>query len=101
MDGASSMTSYTGSRSLVAGRTNQGRVVRTVRELFLATAVYGMVGWIYVAICSLAAPATLPLPLTHLLPWLREDTSGVLSFIVSFVCFSAYRMTAGRKGTSR
>jgi hypothetical protein len=35
----------------------------------------------------------LALPLTHLLPHLREDTSGVLSFIISFLAFIAYRMT--------
>jgi len=40
-----------------------------------------MAGWIYVALCSLTAPQTLSLPLTHVLPYLREDTAGVASFI--------------------
>jgi hypothetical protein len=76
----------------VSGST-RGRGVRIVREISLALAVYGMAGWIYVSICALIAPQTLALPLTHLLPSLREDTSGVLSFIVSFLGFISYRMT--------
>lgn len=70
-----------------------GRGVKVVREISLALAIYGMAGWIYVGLCALVAPATLALPLTHLMPSLREDTSGVLSFIVSFIGFISYRMT--------
>ena len=66
---------------------------RCVREISLALAVYGMAGWIYVGLCALVAPATLELPLTHLMPSLREDTAGVLSFIVSFLGFLSYRIT--------
>jgi hypothetical protein len=66
---------------------------RIVREISLALAVYGMAGWIYVAICALAAPQTLALPLTHLLPHLREDTSGVLAFLISLLGFISYRLT--------
>ncbi len=69
------------------------RGVKVVREVSLALAVYGMAGWIYVGLCALVAPETLALPLTHLLPSLREDTAGVLSFIVSFLGFISYRIT--------
>lgn len=69
-----------------------GRGVKVVREVSLALAVYGMAGWIYVGLCALVAPQTLALPLTHLVPALREDTAGVLSFIVSFVGFVSYRI---------
>jgi hypothetical protein len=75
------------------GGPARGRGVRIVREISLALAVYGMAGWIYVSVCALVAPQTLALPLTHLLPSLREDTSGVLSFIVSFLGFISYRVT--------
>jgi hypothetical protein len=51
-----------------------------------------MAGWIYVALCSLT-PQTLSLPLTHVLPYLREDTAGVASFILSFLGFVCYRVT--------
>jgi hypothetical protein len=70
-----------------------GRGIKIVREVSLALAIYGMLGWIYVGICALVAPYTLALPLTHLLPHLREDTSGVLSFIISFLAFVTYRLT--------
>jgi hypothetical protein len=70
-----------------------GRGVKVIREVSLALAVYGMAGWVYVGLCALAAPQTLALPLTHLVPSLREDTAGVLSFIVSFLGFISYRIT--------
>ncbi len=77
----------------MSGPARGGWGVKAVRELSLALAVYGMAGWIYVGICALVAPQTLALPLTHLMPWLREDTSGVISFMVSFLGFICYRMT--------
>lgn len=70
-----------------------GRAVKMVREVSLALALYGMAGWVYVGLCALLAPQTLTLPLTHLAPSLREDTAGVLSFIVSFLGFVSYRIT--------
>jgi hypothetical protein len=79
------------SEAEAAVQTSRGRKI--VREVSLALAIYGMAGWIYVGICALVAPQTLALPLTHLLPHLREDTSGAISFIVSFVGFVSYRLT--------
>lgn len=72
---------------------SRSRGVQAFRQLSLAVAIYGMAVWIYVAICSLVVPDTLALPLTHLLPGLREDTSGVISFIISFLGFVSYRIT--------
>ncbi|MGO9780192.1 MAG: hypothetical protein ACLPQY_10570 [Streptosporangiaceae bacterium] len=72
---------------------HQSRSRRVLRELSLAVALYGMAGWVYVALCSLTAPQTLSLPLTHVLPYLREDTAGVASFILSFLGFVCYRVT--------
>jgi len=71
---------------------NRSRGLKALTELSLSLAVYGMVGWVYVAILGLVAPNTLHLPLTHLLPHLREDTSGVISFIISFIGFVIYRI---------
>ncbi len=70
---------------------NRSRGVRILTALSFALAIYGMVGWIYVAICGLVASNTLYLPLTHLFPHLREDTAGAISFIVSFIAFVVYR----------
>jgi hypothetical protein len=80
------------STGTAARPTRGGRRVKVVREVSLALAVYGMAGWIYVGLCALVAPQTLALPLTHLIPVLREDTAGVLSFIVSFAGFVSYRI---------
>lgn len=66
---------------------------RLIKEFSLAVTVYGMITWVYVAICALVAPSSLALPLTHLLPYLREDTSGALSFGLSFVGFVTYRLS--------
>jgi hypothetical protein len=93
MDILCMVTSQPGSGTATRGTANHSRGVKAVRELSLAIALYGLAGWIYVAICSLAAPDTLVLPLTHLVPWLREDTSGVISFILSFLGFLTYRVT--------
>lgn len=81
-----------------APATYRGWSATALREVSLAIAIYGMIGWVYVAVCALTAPDTLALPLTHLVPWLREDTSGVISFVLSFAGFVTYRMTrpAGR-----
>jgi hypothetical protein len=86
-------TSVPAGSSAVSGAARGGWGIKAVREISLALALYGMAGWIYVGICALVAPQTLALPLTHLLPPLREDTSGVLSFIISFLGFISYRMT--------
>lgn len=81
-----------GSRKTAGRSTDRGLGIKILAALSLSVAVYGMVEWIYVAVCSLLAPGTLPLPLTHLLPFLREDTSGVLSFVLSFFSFAIYQL---------
>jgi hypothetical protein len=81
------------SAATAASPVRGGRGIKVVREVSLALAIYGMVGWIYVGLCALVAPQTLALPLTHLVPSLREDTAGALSFVVSFLGFIAYRIT--------
>jgi hypothetical protein len=93
MDAASGMASRPDSGRAVEIPAGHRWEIKILRQLSLAIAIYGMVEWIYVAICSLTAPDTLALPLTHLLPWLREDTSGAISFVLSFAGFVTYRMT--------
>jgi hypothetical protein len=78
-------------RPAVAGEALCGRGVNTVREISLALAIYGLAVWIYVGLCALTTPDTLALPLTHLLPSLREDTSGAFGLIVPFLGFISYR----------
>ena len=90
-------TSAPGGPAAATGTPRDSRGRKIVREVSLALAIYGMIGWIYVAISALIVPYTLALPLTHLFPHLREDTSGVLSFIISFLAFITYRMTKPEK----
>ena len=75
------------------GQTSRGRgrVAGLVDAFSLGMAIYGLMQWVYVAICAIVVPETLPLPLTHLIPFLREDTSGFLGFAISFVGFVVYR----------
>ena len=50
-------------------------------------AIFGLLGWIYIVINAEVHVATLALPLTHLLPYPREDTFGIICFAVSMVSF--------------
>lgn len=72
-----------------------------LESIALGLAVYGLLLWIYVAICGIVVPDTLALPLTHLVPHLREDTSGFLGFGISFVGFVCYRVSTRRGGAQR
>lgn len=69
------------------------KVRRVLNAIFLALAVYGFAGWIYVAGVALAQPQTLSWRLTHFADWPRTDTFGEASFVVSFLAFIAYRLT--------
>ena len=58
--------------------------------------VFGLFGWIYIAVNAWVHPETLSWPLTHLLSWPREDTFGIVCFAVSFVSFFIWNLI--RKG---
>lgn len=74
----------------------RGRRTGLVDAFSLGMAIYGLMLWVYVAICGIVVPETLALPLTHLIPSLREDTSGFLGFAVSFIGFVVYRSRKSR-----
>jgi hypothetical protein len=77
--------------------TRRGRqVIRLISALSLGATVYGLLLWVYVAICGIVVPYTLSLPLTHLIPFLREDTSGDLGFAISSVGFIVYHFITHR-----
>lgn len=52
--------------------------------------VFGFAGWIYIASNAVHHPESLSWPLTHLAPWPREDTFGIVCFAVSFVALFVY-----------
>ena len=49
--------------------------------------IFGLLGWLYIVIVSFVRPETLTIQLTHLTPWIREDTFGIICFAVSFISF--------------
>jgi len=67
------------------------------RALFLTLFVFGLCGWIYIAMNAVFHPWTLPLPLTHLAPWPREDTFGAACFLISMVSFFIWNFTRKEK----
>jgi hypothetical protein len=72
--------------------------MRFIRTASLTIFVFGLLGWAYIALNAEVHPDTLSLPLTHLLPYPREDTFGVMSFLASFVGFFIWRYVTDDKG---
>lgn len=66
----------------------------TIRKFLLCFtltgAIYGALGFIYIAGNAWFHPQTLPLPLTHFLTYPREDTFGALCFGFSTLCCLSY-----------
>ena len=65
---------------------------KLIKSASLTVFVFGLLGWIYIALIALIHPETLTIQLTHLTPWIREDTFGMLSFTVSFFSFFIYNL---------
>jgi hypothetical protein len=61
--------------------------MKLIQSLSLTLFVFGLLGWLYVVVNAWVHPETLSLGLTHLTPWIQEDTFGIICFIVSFVSF--------------
>jgi hypothetical protein len=66
---------------------------KLIRSLSFTFFVFGLLGWLYIVLNSAIHPVTLSWPLTHLLPFPREDTFGAISFFVSFISFFIWNMT--------
>lgn len=67
-----------------------------IRKLALVAsrtlAVYGFVGWAYIALIALVHPDTLHMQLTHFANFPHEDTFGEICFIVSVAGFFFYNL---------
>jgi hypothetical protein len=64
-------------------------MLRILKSFTFTVFIFGFGGWFYIAENAVFHPQTLPLPLTHLLPFPREDTFGAICFAVSIVaCFT-------------
>ncbi|HEU5186891.1 MAG TPA: hypothetical protein VFT87_00120 [Candidatus Saccharimonadales bacterium] len=64
---------------------------KIIRALSFTVFVFGFAGWIYIAQNAVHHPETLALPLTHLLPFPREDIFGIACFGLSFIALFVYR----------
>ena len=62
-------------------------MIKVAQATFLTLFIFGLVGFIYIAGAAWFHPETLPLQLTHFLPYPREDTAGIVSFFVSMISF--------------
>ena len=66
--------------------------MKFLRALSLTLFIFGLLGWLYIVLNSAVHPVTLPLPLTHFLPYPREDTFGAVSFLVSMISFFVWNL---------
>jgi hypothetical protein len=66
--------------------------MKILRSLSLTLFVFGLLGWIYIVLNSEIHMQTLSMPLTHFLPFPREDTFGAASFLVSSVSFFVWNL---------
>ncbi len=64
-------------------------LVKVVGELLF---VYGLLGWIYGAVFVFVHPSWLSAPLSHLTPWIRQDTFTIISFLISMFGFFMWRL---------
>ena len=71
-----------------------------LRAFSFTVFVFGFAGWAYIAQNAIHHPQTLVLPLTHLVPYPREDTFGTVCFMVSFVALFIY-MYLRESGSSK
>jgi hypothetical protein len=62
------------------------------RAATLTLFVHSFAGWFYIAENAVSHPETLPLPLTHFLAFPREDTFGIICFVISVTSFFAWNM---------
>lgn len=66
-----------------------------VRAVAEAVMVYGLLGWVYVAVYAAAHPNELSQPIAALVP-LRRDTFGALAFAASAIAATVLRGATGR-----
>jgi hypothetical protein len=62
-------------------------LVRVIERTSFAIFLFSFLGGAYIVVNAWVHPSTLPLQLTHLTPWIREDTFGIICWIVSFFSF--------------
>lgn len=71
--------------------------MKFIRSLSFTLFVFGLLGWLYIAMNNWIHPQTLTLQLTHFAKWPREDTFGEISFAVSFISFFIWNLIKNNK----
>ena len=71
--------------------------MKVIKSLSFTLFVFGLLGWLYIVLNSAIHPWTLAMPLTHFLPFPREDTAGEISFVVSLVSFFVWNLVKDGK----
>jgi len=71
--------------------------MKIIRAASLTLFVFGFAGWFYIVLNSEIHMQTLSQPLTHFLPWPREDTFGEICFAVSLISFFIWNLVKDKK----
>ena len=71
--------------------------MRIMKALSFTLFVFGLLGWLYIVLNSAIHPWTLAMPLTHFLPFPREDTAGEISFVMSLISFFIWNLVKDEK----
>ncbi len=71
--------------------------MKIIRAVSLTLFIYGLLGWFYIVLSTIFHPSTLTIQLTHLTPWIREDTFGILCFVISFIGFFVWNLTKDKR----
>ena len=66
--------------------------MKILRSASLTLFIFGLLGWLYIVLNSAVHQETLQMPLTHFLPYPREDTAGIVSFFVSMFSFFIWHL---------
>lgn len=71
--------------------------MKILKSLFLTLFVFGFAGWFYIVLNTEFHMQTLSMPLTHFLPYPREDTFGAICFLVSMISFFIWNVLRDKK----
>jgi hypothetical protein len=71
--------------------------IRIIKAATITFFVFGFMAWFYVVMMVMFHAKTLSDPLTHLAPYPRVDTFGLICFLVSMVSFFVWNLAKDEK----
>ncbi len=74
--------------------TTSNRIMIIIKVFSQMLFLFGLLAWLDGVITQFTYPNWLPLPVSHLLPWIRTDTFTILMFIVSAIGFFIWKLIA-------